>query len=139
MKNVRVELRKFKRLSLETSSQMEKWWQQQSWEMRESQAYQKQVKPPNSQEKTEQENGRMFLVKVCTFPMLLNQRAFRNPLHHLVTISPLELTKGSHAAKQQARKLHQQLCKGLQTTNKPGTKASLLGKNCKKIQGRNSV
>lgn len=46
--------------------------------------------------------------KLSTFLMLLNQRAnstFRNPLHYPVAIYPLELTKGSQVAKQQARKL----------------------------------
>lgn len=45
--------------------------------------------------------------KLGTFLMLLNQRAnstFRNPLLS-VAIYPLELTKGSQVAKQQARKL----------------------------------
>lgn len=80
---------------------MEKWWRQQSWEMRENQGYLKtrqthQIPRGNlEQEWRKISDGNVMHSSHAVKPK--SKRALRNPLNYLVAISLQELPKRSHS------------------------------------------
>lgn len=108
---------------------MEKWWWQQSWEMRENQGYLKtrqthQIPRGNlEQEWRKISDGNIMHSSHAVKPK--SKRALRNPLNYLVAISLQELPKRSHSEPESGSNNPERVLRYRQATNKPGTKALL--------------